>query len=84
MATDNECAGYARECVRLAALTTDPQLREELLKIAREWMAMARQGPPAFDVLAPNRGPAGNWNWLATFRLKVGSVLHFPRRVRPL
>jgi hypothetical protein len=42
MATDSECVGYARECVRLAGMTTDPQLRGELLKIAHEWRAMAR------------------------------------------
>jgi hypothetical protein len=31
MATDKECIGYARECVRLAGLSGDPQMREQLL-----------------------------------------------------
>jgi hypothetical protein len=80
MATDKECLGYARECARLAGLTTDPQLQEQLLKRADEWMAMAMQERP---VLAPYRRTAGNWNWLAKFKLKVGSVFYFPRRIRP-
>jgi hypothetical protein len=63
MATDNDCVGYARECVRLAGLT-DPQLREQLLRMAREWMAMAMHEP------APNSGAAGNWTWLNKFKLK--------------
>jgi hypothetical protein len=42
MATDNECVGYAQECVRLAGLAEgNPELRERLLNMAREWMAMA-------------------------------------------
>jgi hypothetical protein len=43
MPTDTECVDYARECVRLAGLTKDPQLREQLLNLAREWMADAMQ-----------------------------------------
>jgi hypothetical protein len=39
--TDDECVGYARECVRLAGLTDNPELREQLLNMAREWMATA-------------------------------------------
>jgi hypothetical protein len=31
----------ARECVRLAGLAEDPELRERLINLAREWMAMA-------------------------------------------
>jgi hypothetical protein len=41
MATDEECVDYARDCVRLAGLATDPELRERLLQQAREWMAVA-------------------------------------------
>jgi hypothetical protein len=41
MATDEECVGYARECVRLAGLATDQDLREHLLQMARNWMAEA-------------------------------------------
>jgi hypothetical protein len=38
---DDDCIGYARECVRLAGLTHDPELRDQLLDMAREWMATA-------------------------------------------
>ena len=41
MATDEQCVGYARECVRLAGLATDQELREQLLQMARNWMAEA-------------------------------------------
>lgn len=41
MVTDEECVGYARECVWLAGLTKDVQLRDQLLNMAREWMAAA-------------------------------------------
>jgi hypothetical protein len=41
MATDKECEGYAQECVRLAGLTDDPEIREQLFQMAREWMAEA-------------------------------------------
>ena len=38
---DQQCVGYALECVRLAGLTEDQQIRERLLEIARDWMALA-------------------------------------------
>ena len=41
MAIDKECVGYARDCERLAGLTNDRELRERLLQMAREWMAMS-------------------------------------------
>jgi hypothetical protein len=41
MATDEACVGYARECVRLAGLAADQELREQLLQMARNWMAEA-------------------------------------------
>ena len=41
---DDECVDYARECVRLAGLTDNPELREQLLNMAREWMATAMHG----------------------------------------
>ena len=41
MANDQECVDYARECIRLAELTKDLQLRDWLLTTAREWMATA-------------------------------------------
>ena len=41
MATDQECAAYARECVRLAGLTDEPEIRDQLFALAREWTAAA-------------------------------------------
>jgi len=41
MASDREMEEYARECVRLAQLADDQQVREQLLQMAREWMAAA-------------------------------------------
>ena len=41
MPTDNECVDYARDCVRLAGLTQDQQIRDRLLAMANEWMAEA-------------------------------------------
>ena len=39
MASDQECVDYARECVRLAGLTNDAQLRQYLTNLARDWIA---------------------------------------------
>jgi hypothetical protein len=39
--TDDDCMSYARDCVRLAGLAKDPLLQEQLLNMAREWMAVA-------------------------------------------
>jgi hypothetical protein len=33
--------GYARDCVRLAQLAQNSELREQLMQMAREWMAAA-------------------------------------------
>ena len=41
MATDQECVGYAREYVRLAGLTDEPEIHDQLFGLAREWMAAA-------------------------------------------
>jgi hypothetical protein len=46
---DQECMGYARECVRLATLASDPTLQQQLLMMALEWMATAMDEPPFFD-----------------------------------
>ena len=42
MATDNELEQYAHDCIRLADMTDDPAIREPLLKMARDWMEVAR------------------------------------------
>ena len=41
MTSDKEMEGYARDCVRFAYLTDNPDMRESLLQLAREWMAAA-------------------------------------------
>ena len=41
MATDRECVDYAHECTRLAGLTDEPEIRDQLFALAREWMAAA-------------------------------------------
>jgi hypothetical protein len=38
-ADEDDCVSYACECVRLAGLTDDDVIREELLKLARHWIA---------------------------------------------
>ena len=44
MASPRDCIEFANQCVRLADLCDDdPQLREHLLELAREWIAMAEQ-----------------------------------------
>jgi hypothetical protein len=56
MATDNERVDYARECVRLAGLTQDPQIRDQLLSMAGEWMTSAmREQAPAESASATPR-----------------------------
>jgi hypothetical protein len=44
MASTQDCIEFADQCVRLADLCEDdPQLREHLLELASEWMAIAAQ-----------------------------------------
>ena len=43
MATDEECMPYAREGVRPAGLTDEPEIRDQLFALAREWIAAAMQ-----------------------------------------
>jgi hypothetical protein len=53
-AIDQECVDYARECVRLAGLAQDQYMRDQLLNLAREWMAAAMHETPPdnFDAIA--------------------------------
>ena len=44
-AADRDCIACARECARLAAITSDPDVRDALLNMARAWMAMAMHEP---------------------------------------
>jgi hypothetical protein len=45
MTLDKEMEGYAHDCVRLAYLTADLDIREHLLQMAHEWMAAAASPP---------------------------------------
>jgi hypothetical protein len=45
MTFDREMEDFARECVHLANLTADPQMRERLFQMAREWMEVAMHEP---------------------------------------
>jgi hypothetical protein len=53
MASDREMEAYARECVRLAQRTDDSKIREQLLQMAREWMAAAMHEEKAPEPKAP-------------------------------
>jgi hypothetical protein len=41
MATDNKMEAYASELVRLAGLSSDPIIREQMLAMARQWKEAA-------------------------------------------
>jgi hypothetical protein len=41
MARDRWMEGYAQDCIRLARLTPDVGIQEELVKMAGQWMAAA-------------------------------------------
>jgi hypothetical protein len=43
MPSDKECTSHADECVRLAGLTDDLIVRDQLLDLAQEWMLAARR-----------------------------------------
>jgi hypothetical protein len=41
MVTAEDCVRCAQDCVRLAELTTDPEMRSQLLRMACNWMDAA-------------------------------------------
>ena len=45
MTTEVQCLQYARECARRAKLVSNPELRERLLNIARNWTDRATREP---------------------------------------
>jgi hypothetical protein len=57
MPTARECEGYARECVRLAGLVKDRQLRDQLFDQARDWLATAMAGKLSENPPGPPAGP---------------------------
>jgi hypothetical protein len=46
MATDQKCVDYAWECIRLAGLADDPEIRDRLMDMARSWLAVAERTHP--------------------------------------
>jgi hypothetical protein len=67
MVTDEESVDYARECVRLAGLTADQEIRDQLLSMAREWMAAAmHERHTAVRVASGTK--VSLWRWLRTTR----------------
>jgi hypothetical protein len=49
MASEKECMSHADECVRLAGLTDDLTVRDQLLDLARDWIFAAQQEPRRSD-----------------------------------
>jgi len=43
MTIDEKCMAHARECVRLAGLTDDQEVRNRLIALARDWIVAARK-----------------------------------------
>ena len=43
MTVDEKCMAHARECVRLAGLTDDQEVRDQLIAMARDWIVAARK-----------------------------------------
>lgn len=73
MAMDKESVGYAQDCVRLASKTDDPAIREPLLKMAREWMEVARaEQQQGSDRASPLRRL---FSALPAFRIRPSSTL---------
>jgi phosphopantothenoylcysteine synthetase/decarboxylase len=43
MTVDEKCMAHARECVWLAGLTDDQEVRDQLIALARDWIVAARK-----------------------------------------
>ena len=43
MTVDEKCMAHARERVRLAGLTDDQEVRDQLIALARDWIVAARK-----------------------------------------
>jgi phosphopantothenoylcysteine synthetase/decarboxylase len=43
MVIDKKRMAHARECVRLAGLTDDQEVRDQLIDLARDWIVAARR-----------------------------------------
>jgi hypothetical protein len=53
--SDKDCEGYARDCVRLAEQpNTPPEIRDQLLIMARDWMQVAMNEKDEGSVTQPS------------------------------
>ena len=43
MTIDEKCMAHARECVRLAGITDDQEVRNQLIALAHDWIVTARK-----------------------------------------
>jgi hypothetical protein len=43
MASEKKCMDHASECVRLAGLTDDIAVRDQLVELAQSWISAAQQ-----------------------------------------
>jgi len=59
LASDKECMCHASECVRLAGLTDDRTVRDQLLDLAQAWIVAAQYESRSDDarVVALHRDP---------------------------
>ena len=59
MTTEVKCLEYAWECTRRAKLVTNPELRERLLNIARNWTERATREHFTRDAMAQEQAAGG-------------------------
>jgi hypothetical protein len=61
IASEKECMGHVSECVRLAGLTDDIAVRDQLVKLAQSWLFAAQQERCEAQVIAlhPEQSPSG-------------------------
>jgi len=55
--SDKECMSHAAECVRLAGLTDDVVIRDQLLDLAQDWIFAAQRAPRPGDDARENVVP---------------------------
>jgi hypothetical protein len=55
--SDKECMSHAAECVRLAGLTDDVVIRDQLLDLAQDWIFAAQHAPRPGDDARDNVVP---------------------------
>ena len=84
MTIDQKRMAHARECVRLAALTDDELVREQLLALAHDWVAAAMKEEEEEDDDDSTRDLAVLRRQRVDMREEddYGEVLIFPSRRR--